>query len=69
MVAALIQGSAVVAALDSQKPEPRKPREVAYAGKTGTIYPCCEQAKRRQCVCTASWKCPVHGGWCVGSHD
>lgn len=38
-------------------------------GITGTVHPCCGQAVRKPCVCQISWQCPIHGGWCVGSHD
>lgn len=30
---------------------------------------CCEQAVRVFCVCRASYKCPVHGQTCHGSHE
>ena len=59
-------------AIQNQKPEPKKQSPASpasYSGQTGTIYPCCEKAVRQNCVCRASWQCPVHGGWCVGSHD
>ena len=59
----MYEGSATT----GQKPAEKKPTEPT--GRTGTIYPCCEQAKRVPCVCRISWQCPVHGGWCVGSHD
>lgn len=50
-----------------QKPAPKPAR--SYSGKHGTRAPCCEQAKQVRCVCEASWSCPVHGMWCVGSHS
>jgi len=31
--------------------------------------PCCAKAVRVPCVCIASWKCPVHGSHCFGSHE
>jgi hypothetical protein len=30
---------------------------------------CCRKARRRFCVCFASFDCPVHGKTCIGSHD
>ena len=30
---------------------------------------CCSLAERRQCVCVASFECPIHGNMCIGSHD
>ena len=30
---------------------------------------CCPLAERRNCVCVASFECPIHGNMCVGSHD
>ncbi len=32
-------------------------------------YACCPLATPRQCVCVASFECPIHGNTCVGSHD
>lgn len=52
-------------ALTEQKPAPKEPQKAV----TGTEHPCCEKDVRVPCVCRISWSCPVHGGWCVGSHD
>jgi hypothetical protein len=30
---------------------------------------CCSAAVRVDCVCRVSWKCPIHGARCIGSHD
>ena len=30
---------------------------------------CCPLAKQVQCVCVASFDCPIHGRFCIGSHD
>lgn len=30
---------------------------------------CCPLAKPRNCVCVASFECPIHGNMCIGSHD
>lgn len=30
---------------------------------------CCELAERVFCVCLRSYRCPVHGQRCVGSHE
>ena len=56
-------------ALEQQQPATKDRPRSYTGGQTGTIYPCCEQAVRKHCVCQISWQCPVHGGWCVGSHD
>jgi hypothetical protein len=32
-------------------------------------YRCCERARLVECVCRASYKCPMHGQHCHGSHD
>ena len=32
-------------------------------------YACCDQAVPVNCVCVASFQCPVHGRRCHGSHD
>ena len=58
------QGEAIKSILASQEPAPRVERyQPTGPGR------CCEQAKPARCVCVASWKCPVHGSWCWGSHD
>lgn len=31
--------------------------------------PCCPDAKRVNCVCITSVKCPRHGRICFGTHD
>lgn len=38
-------------------------------GKPVMEYACCSLAERRNCVCVASFECPIHGNSCVGSHD
>lgn len=30
---------------------------------------CCPLAEHNFCVCFESWKCPIHGTSCYGSHD
>ena len=30
---------------------------------------CCGLAETRSCVCAYSYKCPLHGTKCIGSHD
>jgi hypothetical protein len=32
-------------------------------------YACCGLAEPRNCVCVASFECPLHGTRCTGSHD
>lgn len=32
-------------------------------------HACCPLATHRQCVCVASFECPIHGVTCIGSHD
>lgn len=38
-------------------------------GKPFDVNACCSLATRRNCVCVASFSCPIHGDSCVGSHD
>lgn len=52
-------------ALAQQQPAPKEPKQPI----TGTEHPCCSQAVRKPCVCRVRWECPVHGSWCVGSHE
>jgi hypothetical protein len=54
-------------ATQDQKPA-EKPKYEPHPNH-GTVYQCCEKARRVSCVCRISWSCPVHGSWCVGSHD
>ena len=37
--------------------------------KLPLAHSCCPLAVVRQCVCYASFDCPIHGKRCVGSHD
>jgi hypothetical protein len=32
-------------------------------------WACCRKARRVFCVCSASFTCPVHGNFCIGTHD
>ncbi len=32
-------------------------------------HACCPLAEFRPCVCDVSFKCPIHGSMCHGSHD
>lgn len=38
-------------------------------GKPVRQWACCSLAKPRNCVCVASFECPLHGDRCVGSHE
>ncbi len=31
--------------------------------------PCCEKARRAECVCALMWSCPDHGERHIGTHD
>lgn len=44
-------------------------QEAIQANKPKLEYACCPLATPRQCVCMASFECPIHGNTCVGTHD
>ncbi len=38
-------------------------------GKAKPSLACCSLAVVNPCACVASYKCPLHGSMCIGSHD
>ena len=60
----------VLARFRGAKPYPQMWCTYAYLEVQGIAgNKCCPKAEVVPCVCEVSFRCPDHGGHCVGSHD
>lgn len=59
---------AVCAVLSRIISHARNSEAIKQAAKVHPLA-CCWRAVRQDCVCSDSFKCPVHGQQCHGTHD